>query len=82
MSVGLKNAPAVFSRVVVTMFKEFIHKFIKVYLDEWNVFSLLRDHVEFLRLMFDKCRQHHISLNLMLALGYVRKRILRKKGEV
>ena len=24
---GLKNAPAIFSRVVVAMFKEFIHKF-------------------------------------------------------
>jgi transcription antitermination factor NusG len=29
-SFGLKNAPDVFSRVVVTTFKEFIHKFIEV----------------------------------------------------
>jgi hypothetical protein len=64
MSFGLKNAPAVFSRVVVTVFKEFIHKFLEVYLDDWTVFILLRDHVELLRLMLDKCRQHQISLNL------------------
>jgi hypothetical protein len=46
------------------VFKEFIHKFLEVYLDDWTVFILLRDHVELLRLMLDKCRQHHISLNL------------------
>jgi hypothetical protein len=64
MSFGLKNAPAVFSRVVVAVFKEFIHKFLEVYLDDWTVFILLQDHVELLRLMLDKCRQHQISLNL------------------
>jgi hypothetical protein len=30
MPFGLNNAPAVFSRVVVAAFKEFIHKFIEV----------------------------------------------------
>jgi hypothetical protein len=29
---GLKNAHVVFSRVVVVVFKEFIHKFLEVYL--------------------------------------------------
>jgi hypothetical protein len=42
---GLKNAPAIFSRVVVATFKEFIHKFLEVYLDDWTLFSLLKDHV-------------------------------------
>jgi hypothetical protein len=35
-----------------------------VYLDDWTIFSLLKDHVELLRLMLDKCRQYQISLNL------------------
>jgi hypothetical protein len=51
MPFGLKNAPAFFSRVVVAIFKEFIHKFHEVYLDDWTVFSLLKDHIEVLRLM-------------------------------
>jgi hypothetical protein len=61
---GLKNAPVVFSRVVVATFKEFIHKFLDVYLDDWNMFSLLKYHIEVLKLMLDRCRQCLISLNL------------------
>jgi hypothetical protein len=64
MPFGLKNAPAIFSRVVVASFKDFIHKFLEVYLDDWTMFSLLKDHVEVLRLMLDRCRQCHISLNI------------------
>ena len=64
MPFGLKNEPTIFSRVVVATFKEFIHKFLEVYLDDWIVFSLLKYHLEVLRIMFDRCRQCHISLNL------------------
>jgi hypothetical protein len=34
MSFGLKNAPTIFSRVVIAPFKEFIHQFLEVYLDD------------------------------------------------
>jgi hypothetical protein len=61
---GLKNAPMIFSKVVVETFKLFIRKFLEVYLDDWTIFSLLKDHVEILRLMLDKCRQYQISLNM------------------
>lgn len=40
MSFGLKNAPAIFSRVVVAAFKEFIHKFLEVYFHDWTMFGL------------------------------------------
>jgi hypothetical protein len=61
---GMKNVPIIFSRVVVTAFKEFIHNFLEVYLDDWTMFGLLKSHIEVLRLMFDRCRQCQISLNL------------------
>jgi hypothetical protein len=64
MPFGLKNAPTIFSRVVITAFKEFIHQFLEVYLDDWTVYSLLKDDVEVLRLMLERCRQCHISLNI------------------
>jgi hypothetical protein len=53
---GLKNALAIFSTVVVEAFKEFLHKFMEAYFDDWTIFSLLQNHIECLRLMLDKCR--------------------------
>jgi hypothetical protein len=64
MPFGLKNAPAIFSRVVVKEFKKFLHKFLEAYFDDWTIFSLLKNRTECLRLMFDKCKQCQISLNL------------------
>jgi hypothetical protein len=64
ISFGLKNSPTIFSNVVVDAFKDFIHIFFKFYLDDWTVFSLLKDHVEIMRLMLERCRKCHISLNI------------------
>ena len=49
---------------VVTIFKEYIHNFLEVYFDDLTVFGLINKHIGYLRLMLDKCRQYHISLNL------------------
>ena len=64
MSSGLKNAPVMFSIIAVTTFKDFMHKFLEVYLDYWMVFNLLKDHVKVLRLMLDQCGKLKNSLNL------------------
>lgn len=64
MSCGLKNAPAIFSCIVVAAFKEYIHMFVEVYLDDWTIFGLVKHHVASLRLMLDTCRRHKIALNL------------------
>jgi hypothetical protein len=64
MPLGLKNAPTIFSRVVIAAFKEFIHQFLEVYLDDWTVYSLLKDHVGVLRMMLKRCRQCLISINI------------------
>ena len=34
MPFGLKNAPAVFSRIAIAAFREYIHKFLEVYMDD------------------------------------------------
>ena len=48
MPFGLRNASAIFSKIIVSAFKYFIHKFLEVYFDDWNVFGLVRDHIEIL----------------------------------
>jgi hypothetical protein len=37
MPFGLKNAPVIFSRVVIIVFKEFIHQFLEVYLEDQTI---------------------------------------------
>jgi hypothetical protein len=64
MPFGLKNAPTIFSRVVIADCKEFIHQFLEVYMDDYTIYSLLKDHVEVLILMLERCRQCQISLNI------------------
>ena len=71
MPFGLKNAPTIFSKVVIAVFKEFIHKFLEVYFDDWTIFGLMNKHVGDLRLMLAKCQEHHISLNLKKCIFYV-----------
>jgi len=56
MPFGLKNVPVIFSRVVVAAFKEYIHKFIEVYFDDWTIFGLAKHHMVSLQLMIDTCR--------------------------
>jgi hypothetical protein len=53
-----------FKGLVVVSCKEFIYKFLEVYLDDWTMFSLLKDHFEVLILMLDRCKQCHIPLNI------------------
>ena len=45
MSFGLKNVLAIFSQVVFTAFKDFIQKFLEVYMDDWIVYGLIKDHL-------------------------------------
>ena len=71
-----KNALAIFSRIVVTAFKEFIHKLLEGYFDGWTVYDLIKDHIESLRLTLECFQQFHISLNLKKIIFCVRFCIL------
>jgi hypothetical protein len=33
-------------------------------MDDWTIYSLLKEHVALLSIMFDRCRELQISLNL------------------
>jgi hypothetical protein len=37
MPFGIKNALVVFSQIVIATFHDFIHKFLKVYMDDWTL---------------------------------------------
>ena len=58
MPFGLKNAPAIFSRIVVVVFNDFIKRFLAIYMDDWMVYGLVKDHLANLRLMLEQCQQN------------------------
>ena len=43
---GFKNAPSIFSRIMVAAFKNFIQKFLEVYFDDSIVYGLIENHIE------------------------------------
>ena len=45
MPFGLKNSFAIFSRIVVVAFKDFIQTFLEVYMDDWAVYGVIKDHL-------------------------------------
>ena len=85
MPIGLKNMSVIFACIVVVSFKEYIHKILEVYLDDWNIFGFVKHHVASLRLMLDTFRQHQIELNLkkctfLVPFGNLLGHVVCKKG--
>src|SRR3954470_5238797 len=57
MSFGLTNAPATFSRLMNSIFMEYLYKFVVFYLDDIIIYSKNEEeHAEHLRLVLIKLR--------------------------
>lgn len=62
---GLTNSPAVFSQMMMKLFRPYIGKFLLIYLDDLLVYSKTEaEHYEHLRLIFQLCRTHQLYLKL------------------
>ncbi len=63
MPFGLRNAPPMYQQMMNMAFFEYLSVFLKLFLDNFNVFSDVSMHLDKLLLYFDKCREFNISLN-------------------
>jgi hypothetical protein len=87
MPFGVKNEPPTYQMVITKTFHEYIVVFMKLFLDNFIVFSDLSTHFERLKKCFLKCREFGISLNpnkcaFMVVSGTILGFIVYKKGKV
>ena len=64
MSFGLTNAPATFSRLMNSIFMEYLDKFVMVYLDDILIYlKNEEEHAEHLRVVLQKLREDGLYAN-------------------
>jgi hypothetical protein len=63
MPFRLTNTPATFQHIMNTIFKEFMHKFVLVFMDDILVYSsTLEEHIQHLTLVFQTLAQHQFLI--------------------
>ncbi|XP_060673257.1 uncharacterized protein LOC125420382 [Ziziphus jujuba] len=61
MPFGLTNAPATFCTLMNQVFRDFLHKFVVVYLDDIVIFNpTLEEHVEHIRMVLQRLRENQL----------------------
>ncbi|MCO5553404.1 hypothetical protein L7F22_006925 [Adiantum nelumboides] len=63
MLFGVCNAPITFQRTMMAIFLEYLQKFMAIFVDDFTVYSSTAKHLQYLRLMFQKCKEKRVCLN-------------------
>jgi hypothetical protein len=64
MSFGVKYGPPTFQRTINKAFREYLDQFMKIFLNNFMVYSDMESHLMKLKLCFQKCKKYRINLNL------------------
>jgi hypothetical protein len=64
MSFGVKNEPPTYQKSMTKTFKKYLDNFMKIFPNDFTVYSDRESHLQKLILCFQKCKKYGISLNL------------------
>ncbi len=83
MPFGVKNGLLICQRVVSKTFRDYLDKFMNIFLDNFIVYNDMDIHLHKLKLCFQKCKDFGISLNpdkcaFMVFLGMILRFIISK----
>ncbi len=66
MPFGLNNALATFQRLINKILRQYIGKFMQVYLDDVIIYSNnLDEHKRYIKVVFEKIRKANLKLKLL-----------------
>jgi hypothetical protein len=63
MPFGVKNEPPTYQKAMTKTFKEYLDNFMKIFLDDFTMYSDMESHLQKFKLCFQKCKEYGISLN-------------------
>ena len=63
MPFGLCNTPRTFQRLMMDIFQDFLWHFLEVFIDDFAVFSSRKDHLNYLKQTFQRCRETSLKLH-------------------
>jgi hypothetical protein len=86
MPFGIKNGPPTYQKTVTKTFCEYIDVFMKIFLDDFTIFSDMSTHLKTIKNYFLKCIEYGISLNpekcaFMVRFKTIFKFIVSKEGK-
>jgi len=61
----LTNVPSTFQRMMWHAFKDFLRKFLEIFMDDLCVYSTKGEHIDFLRQVLGCCKAYNIMLNTL-----------------
>jgi hypothetical protein len=62
MPFGVKNGPPTYQRAITKAFSEYIDVFMKIFLNDFTIFSDISIHLEKIKKKILKCREYGINL--------------------
>jgi hypothetical protein len=87
MPIRNKNGPPTYQKAVTKTFIKYLDNFMKIFLDDFMVYSDMESHLQKFKLCFQKCKEYGISWNpckcaFMIFSGMILGFIISKEGKL